>query len=67
MLHKNWIEQCEAAKGIENDFGTRQALDYLVGDKFLDFLEAAETDTKFREDIPSFVAGIKTIPSFIPV
>lgn len=40
--HKIWIEQCEAAEGIEQDFGTQQALDYLVGEKFLNFLEAAE-------------------------
>jgi len=25
-----WIEQCEAAKGIEDQFGTAKALDYLV-------------------------------------
>jgi hypothetical protein len=61
MLHKIWIEQCEAAKGIENDFGTQKSLDYLVGEKFLDFLEAAETDAKFRDEIPAFVASIKNI------
>ena len=56
-----WIEQCEVAEGIENEFGTQKALDYLVGEKFLNFLEAAETDADFRADIPSFVAKIKTI------
>ena len=40
--HKIWIEQCEAAEEIEGEFGTQQALDYLVGEKFLNFLEAAE-------------------------
>lgn len=59
--HKIWVEQCEAAEGIENDFGTQKALEYLVGEKFLNFLEAAETDADFRAEIPAFVAKIKTI------
>lgn len=59
--HKIWIEQCEAAEGVENDFGTQKALEYLVGEKFLNFLEAAETDASFRAEIPAFVAKVKTI------
>ena len=58
---KIWIEQCDAARRIEDDFGVRNALDYLVGEKFLYFLEAAETDVEFRAEIPSFVAEIETI------
>ena len=50
-MHKIWIEQSEAAEGIE----------YLVGEKFLNFLEAAETDPDFRSEIPAFVGKIKTI------
>ena len=34
----------EAAEGIEDEFGTQKALDYLVGEKFLNFLETAEAD-----------------------
>ena len=60
-FHKIWIEQCEAARGIEDEFGTQKALDYLIGEKFLDFLEAAETHTDFRGEIPAFVARIKEI------
>ncbi len=56
-----WIEQCEATKQIEAEFGTQNALDYLVGEKFLNFLQAAETDAEFRAEIPAFVGGIKTI------
>ncbi len=59
--HKVWIEQSEAAEDIENEFGTQKALEYLVGEKFLNFLEAAETDKDFRSEIPAFVAKIKTI------
>jgi hypothetical protein len=60
-LCKVWIEQCEAARRIEDEFGTPNALAYLVGEKFLNFLEAAETDVSFRAEIPSFVAEIKSI------
>src|SRR5262245_8777511 len=56
-----WTSQCEAARRIEDDFGTRKALDYLVGEKFLNFLEAAETHPEFRAEVPAFVAGIKAI------
>jgi hypothetical protein len=56
-----WSEQCEAARGIEAEFGTEKALAYLIGDKFINFLEAAETDAAFRAEIPAFVAEIKTI------
>ncbi len=56
-----WIEQCQAASGIENEFGTQKALSYLVGEKFINFLEAAETDADFRAEISAFVAEVKTI------
>ena len=58
---KIWIEQCEAARGIETEFGTQKALAYLIGEKFINFLEAAEDDPEFRAEIPGFVAEIKTI------
>jgi hypothetical protein len=60
-LHKIWIEQCEAARGIEDEFGTVNALKYLVGEKFFNFLQAAEKDAEFRAEIPAFVAEIKSI------
>jgi hypothetical protein len=59
-LHKIWIEQCEAARGIEDEFGTQQALSYL-GEKFLNYLDAAERDADFRAEIPAFTAEIKSI------
>ncbi len=60
-FEKIWIEQCEAARGIEDEFGTDKALKNLVEEKFIDFLEAAETNAAFRAEIPAFVAEIKTI------
>jgi len=50
-----------AARGIEDEFGTQKALTYLVGDKFLNFLEAADDDPEFQAEIPAFVAEIKNI------
>lgn len=58
---KIWIEQCEAARNIEGGFGREKALSYLLGEKFINFLEAAETDAEFQAEIPAFVAEIKSI------
>jgi hypothetical protein len=56
-----WREQCEAARGIEDEFGVPNALSYLVGEKFLNFLEVAETNPEFRAEVPAFAAEVKTI------
>jgi hypothetical protein len=56
-----WKEQCDAALQIEAEFGTQNALDYLIGEKILNFLEPAENDFEFRAEVPAFVAEIKTI------
>jgi len=61
QLHTIWIEHCEAARGIEDEFGTVNALKYLVGEKFLNYLQAAEKDAEFLAEIPAFVAEIKAI------
>ncbi len=58
---KIWIEQCEAARSIEDEFGTDKALAYLIGEKFLNFLEAADEDAAMRAEIPAFVAEVKRI------
>ena len=60
-LCKIWIEKCEAARGIEDQFGTVSAMKYLVGEKFLQYLDAAERDAEFRAELPAFVSEIKTI------
>ena len=58
---KIWTKQCLAARGIEDEFGTQKALAYLVGEKFLNYLEAAENDSTFQEEVPAFLAEIKRI------
>jgi 5'-deoxynucleotidase YfbR-like HD superfamily hydrolase len=54
-------EWCEAARNVEGAFGDEKAMGYLIGEKFLNFLEAAETNREWREAIPTFVAEIKAI------
>lgn len=58
---KVWIEQCNAARTIDDQFGTDKALEYLVGEKFLNFLEVAETDAEFRAEVPAFATEVKAI------
>jgi hypothetical protein len=60
-LCKIWMEQCEAARAIEDEFGTQKALAYLIGEKFLNYLETAEKDSTFQAELPAFVAEIKRL------
>jgi hypothetical protein len=53
--------QAEAAQNILEDFGPEKAMGYLIGEKFLNFLEVAETDGRWRQAIPASVAEIKTL------
>ena len=46
---------------IEGEFRTQPALEDLVGEKFLNFVEAAEADDDSRAEIPAFVAEIKIL------
>lgn len=54
-------EWCEAARGVEGEYGREKAMGYLIGEKFLNFLEVAETNREWRGAIPAFVAGIKAL------
>src|SRR5258708_20138480 len=53
--------QADAARRILEDFGLEKAMGYLIGEKFLNFLEVAEKDREWREAIPAFVAEIKAM------
>jgi hypothetical protein len=59
--HEIIAEWCEATRGVEQSFGTKKAMGYLIGEKFLNFLEVAETDREWRQAIPDFVAEIKAM------
>jgi len=61
LFRKIWVQQCEAAEGIEADYGTEKALGYLIGEKLLNFLEVAETKPEWQTEVPHFIAKIKKI------
>lgn len=52
--------QADAARNVLQDHGPEKAMGYLIGEKFLNFLEVAERDGQWRQAIPAFVAEIKT-------
>ena len=60
-FHRRWIEQCRAAQRIKQHFGLSNALEYLVGEKLLHFVEAAEQYPEFAQELPFFVAEIKRV------
>jgi hypothetical protein len=66
-FHRRWIEQCEAAQRIRLDFGLSNALEYLIGEKLLRFVEAAERYPEFVRELPDFVAEIKCLFSLAEV
>ena len=60
-FHKIWIDQCEAARDIREAFGVQKALGYLIGEKLLNFLRAADQDHAFAGEVPRFVEEIRDI------
>ncbi len=56
--HKVWKKQCQAARGVRRRFGLKSALEYLVGEKLLNFAEAAEKHPEFAEELPRFQAAV---------
>ena len=60
-FHNVWIEQCEAAEGIRDQFGVADATRYLVGEKLFRFMQVSQERPEFAEELPAFVAEIKRI------
>ena len=60
-FHKIWIEQCEATEEIKDRFGLKDAIRYLVGEKFLNYLQASETRPEFAAEVPKFAGRVKEI------
>ena len=58
---RKWVAQCEAAKQIKQRFGTGNALEYLVGEKRLGFIEAADRYAEFAQELPHFLDGIRGV------
>ena len=57
--HEIWREQCEAAKSIRLNWGIESAFDYVVGEKLLNFAEAAEEHPEFARALPQFVSELR--------
>jgi hypothetical protein len=58
-FHEIWIEQCDAAERIKQRFGLKAAFDYLVGEKLLNFADAAVRHPEFARELPRFVARVR--------
>ncbi len=60
-FHRQWVEQCDAARTIRQRFGLVSALEYLVGEKLLHFVDASERHPDFQRELPHFLAEIKRL------
>jgi hypothetical protein len=56
-----WQGYCEAVPGIRERFGLANALEYVVGEKLMTFSQMAETDEKFRAELPAFCERIRCL------
>ncbi len=59
--HKIFMEQCEAAEHIKLRYGTGSAFDYVVGEKLLDFADAAEGNPELAQELPHFVSRVRSM------
>ena len=57
--HDIWLEQCEAAETIKLRYGVEWAFDYVVGEKLLNFAEAAAGHPEFAQALPQFVSRVR--------
>ncbi len=60
-FRNTWIEQCEAAEEIRENFGKEKAIGYLVGEKFINALRDALRYPEVQAEIPAFAARIREI------
>ena len=57
--HHIWMEQCGATEGIKLQYGTKAAFDYIVGEKLINFAEAAAEHPEFARELPRFVSRVR--------
>ncbi len=57
-FHKIWVQQCQATRRIKQHFGVESALDYLRGEKLVNFAEAAKQHPEFARELPRFQAAV---------
>jgi hypothetical protein len=66
-FHHRWIEQCQAALHIKQQFGLGHALEYLVGEQLLHFVETTGHGPEFAQELPYFVAQFRCLFSLAEV
>jgi hypothetical protein len=47
-FHKIWQEQCAATHTIRERFGVENALDYLIGEKLVEFCQGSRSRPRVR-------------------
>lgn len=57
-FHKIWVQQCQATRRIKRHFGAASALDYLLGEKLVNFAAEAERPPEFARELPRFQAAV---------
>jgi hypothetical protein len=57
-FHKIWVQQCRATRRIKGHLGVENPLDYLLGEKLVNFAEAAEQHPEFVRELPRFQAAV---------
>lgn len=60
-FHMIWREQIRAVEAIRKQNGDAAAFDYIVGEKLMNYAEAAEDRPEFSRELPRFVAAIRQI------
>jgi len=56
-----WRESCAATECIRERFGLKNALDYIVGQKLIDFVSGLEWHPDDAVDLPQFIAEVQRL------
>ena len=59
--HRFWREQCAATRRIRARFGLQCALDYLIAEKLLNFIWAAQNEAAAAAELPAFAAEVRRL------
>src|SRR5690349_2013451 len=60
-FHQVWREQLAAVPSLRRDFGENTAFDYIIGEKLMNFAEAAERHPRFAQELPAFMAAVREL------
>ncbi len=60
-VRRAWEGYCEGAQRVDERFGRRKALGYLIGEKLIDLLRTARIRSGVAEEIPRFAADVRAM------